>query len=117
MCATLFLMRGTLSPSRSAKRRGHPWERERDDLDDVADKLGGEAILAAMIVRQAANDLHDLRAGKSPGEKAWPVLGPWSAYSQAPFAELHTFFAGEWFAFLSEHIGQDPAALVRVIRL
>ncbi len=107
----LFLMERISPQSRSMKPR---WIKS-DKVADVVDKLGGESLLAAMILRQAVEDLRFLRAGKRCRPDLWPNPGRGSLYSYDPFGELHAFFSGEWFAFLSEHLGLEPSVLLRHI--
>jgi hypothetical protein len=72
------------------------------------DEIGGDAILAAHILKQAISDLRALRAG----QKFNPFYYP---YYIDPAGELQNFFAGEWFGFLAAHLGFDRAALLRMI--
>lgn len=76
------------------------------ELADVVDAVGAESVLAAQILRQAVDDLNDLRAGKSFETDRRLV--------ESPHHDLQAFFAGEWFSFLSAHLGQDPAAIRRL---
>lgn len=103
MWSIFLMMEKTLPQSRSAKRCHDPV------LDELARELGGETILAGMVLRQAATDLHDLRSGKPRRKGEWPMRLCDS------YTELRDFFSDRWCAFLSDQIGLDPAAYLRII--
>jgi len=77
------------------------------DVPDLVDALGGEAIIAAHILKQAVDDWRDVRAGKK-----FDFAHPYRTYAQR---EIENFFAGEWFAFLAAHLGFDRATLLRML--
>lgn len=93
---------------RARLQSGKPCK-QNDPVRDLvnATDLEPEIVIAAYILRQALEDLRDVRAGKKFNPGYYP-------YYLDPAGEIAKFFAGEWFDFLANHLGLDPAVFSRM---